>query len=150
LVTFICIQFYLSMAQASPLFFIPLAITMLAAIIWNLSSMLLPTMAVTYNQGFFVLLRNAILMTLAQLPKAILIHLATLALPLLLAALALANVSFISIAAAIVLVLYMVFMLAFNKLIQASWANALCEEYLNPKIEGARTNIGLRPKEEEI
>ena len=31
-------------------------------------------------------------------------------------------------------------------LIIASYANALCEKYLNTKIEGAPTNIGLRPE----
>ena len=35
----------------------------------------------------------------------------------------------------------------FNRLIIASYSNALCEKYLNVKIEGAETNIGLRPED---
>lgn len=149
LVSCICVYFYWGMAETSPAFFLPLAIILLAAMLWSLSAPLLPTMIVTYRQGFFALMRNAVLMTLAQLPKAILIRLATLALPIIVILLALADVPFLSVAVALALVLYAVFMLSFNKLIQASWANALCEKYLNPKIQGARTDIGLRPKGEE-
>ena len=42
--------------------------------------------------------------------------------------------------------LYLVFLVAFNKLVTVSYANWLCETYLNPRIEGARTDIGLRPE----
>ena len=42
--------------------------------------------------------------------------------------------------------LYLLFMPTFNKLLTVSYANWLCETYLNPRIEGARTNIGLRPE----
>ena len=42
--------------------------------------------------------------------------------------------------------LYLLFMVAFNKLLTVSYANWLCETYMNPKIEGAQTNIGLRPE----
>ena len=43
-------------------------------------------------------------------------------------------------------ILYALIMLAFNKLLTVSYANWLCETYMNPKIEGAQTNIGLRPE----
>ena len=46
----------------------------------------------------------------------------------------------------IVSLLYFIFLVAFHKLITVSYANWLCETYLNPRIEGARTNIGLRPE----
>lgn len=146
LLTAVCIWFYLNMAETSMLFLLPLAVTLLAALIWSLSAMILPTMIVTYRQGFFAQLRNAVLMILAALPRAILIRLATLALPLLLAVFIMLSLPFSGIFAALVLVLYAIFMPAFNKLIHASFANALCEKYLNPRIEGAATNIGLRPK----
>ena len=44
---------------------------------------------------------------------------------------------------------YALILPALNKLIWASYANALCEKYLNPKIEGARTNIGLYTEDGE-
>ena len=43
-------------------------------------------------------------------------------------------------------ILYLVFMPTFNKLLTVSYANWLCETYLNARIEGAQTNIGLRPE----
>lgn len=148
LLSFICFRFYLDMADQSALFMLPLAITLIAALLWNLSAMLMPTMIVTYRQSFPALLRNAVLMTLAQLPRAILVRLATLALPLLIALVVLLKLPVFSIVAALSALLYLVFMPAFNKLIQASWANALCEKYLNPKIHGAATGIGLHPRKE--
>lgn len=144
LLTFLCSYIYLQMAQDSIFFALPLAIAFIAAILWNLSAMLLPMMIVTYRQRFSLLVRNALLMTLTQLPKALLIRLATLALPLLLVIIVALNIPIFSIAAALCAIAYLLFMLAFNKLIQVSWANALCEKYLNPQIEGAQSNIGLR------
>ena len=43
-------------------------------------------------------------------------------------------------------ILYVLIMPTFNKLLTVSYANWLCETYMNPKIEGAQTNIGLRPE----
>jgi len=142
----VCSGFYFSMAKDAPLFMLPLCITVIAFLIWNMSAMILPTMIVTYRQGFFAQLRNAVLMTMAELPRAILIRLATAALPLLLILMIVFRMPGSGLLAALVIVLYMVFMLSFNKLIHASFANMLCEKYLNPKIKGAATDIGLRPK----
>ena len=110
--------------------------------------MLLPMMIVTYRQSFFCHVRNALLMTIAALPRALLIRLATWALPGLIALVVVLNLPVFSIVAALTVLLYLVFMLAFNKLIHVSFANALCEKYLNPKIHGAATGIGLHPRKE--
>ena len=45
----------------------------------------------------------------------------------------------------ILCLVYLLYVPAFNRMITSSYANALCEKYLNTKIEGAATNIGLRP-----
>ena len=142
-----CGRFYLGMAQASVLFYLPLAVLIIAALIWYLSAPIMPMMIVTYDLGFFAQVKNAILMTLAEFPRAILMRLATLAVPILLAVLFFPPAFGIASGAAVML--YALFLLAFNKLIDASFANYLCEKYLNPRIEGARTDIGLRPKEDE-
>ena len=47
----------------------------------------------------------------------------------------------------VTLALYAFFLLSLNKLIAVSCANSVCEKYLNPKIEGAETNIGLHIKD---
>lgn len=148
LISLIALRFYGQMAGYSLIYALPMAITVIIAVLWNLSAMILPMMLVTYRQSFFAQVLNALLMTLAQLPKAFLIRLATWALPLLLGAIIALNIPIFGIAVGITAVLYMVIMLALNKLIHASFANALCEKYLNSQIEGAQTDIGLYPKKE--
>ena len=148
LIVYVCVYFYAGMAQGSILFWLPIAIVLIAALLWVLSAQLLPTLIVTYRLTFPQAVRNALLMTLASLPRAILIKLATLALPILSGLMMFFFPAVLSYVLPIVIVLYAVFMLSFNKLVTASYANALCEKYLNTMIEGAPVNIGLRPKDE--
>lgn len=146
LLTWLGVRFYAGMSAASPLFYLPLGLLLIAAALWYLMSAVLPTMIVTYDQGFMQQLRNALLMTLAALPRAIAVRLATLAAPLIVLVCAAYIPNIIGYVSAGALILYAIFLPVFNKFICASHANALCEAYLNPKIEGAGTNIGLRPK----
>lgn len=146
LVTYLGVSFYMGMSGASALFFLPLAILLAVAALWYLTSSILPTMIVTYDQGFLSLLRNALLMTLAALPRAIGIRLATLAVPCIVLICAFCFPGALGYVSAGAVALYAIILPIFNKFICASHANALCETYLNPKIEGARTDIGLRPE----
>ena len=148
LLLFLCDRFYLNLTERSPLFYLPLAVATIAALIWFLAAPVVPVLIVSYQASFGGHLRNAILMTLAQLPRSIAIRLITLAVPIA------AHLSFTYFYPAIGWIfgigsmLYAVILLAFNRLIWASYANFLGEKYLNPKIPGARTDIGLKPKEE--
>lgn len=144
LLVFICVNFYTGMLGGSPLFYLPLAVTLIAALLWSLSAQLMPTLIVTYRLRFTAVVRNAVLMTLAALPKAIGIKLATLAIPAILLLLMQFAPPAMRWAVPAALVLYAVFWLSFNRLVVASYANACCEKYLNSKIEGAGVNIGLR------
>ena len=146
LLAYLGARLYLDMSASSPLFYLPLAILLAAAALWYLLSAILPTLIVTYEQGFFQHLRNALLMTLAALPRAIAIRLSTLAAPLIVLLCAAFIPNILGYVSAGAVALYAIFLPVFNKFICASHANALCEAYLNPKIEGARTNIGLRAK----
>ena len=92
------------------------------------------------------MIRNSLLMTVAKLPYALLVKLATLVVPALAYGLMLLLPNIQMQILAVVSLLYLTFLVAFNKLITVSYANWLCETYLNPRIEGARTNIGLRPE----
>lgn len=148
LIVFICFMVYSGMAQSSPLFYLPVALVFVIAILWNLSAQLIPTMIVTYKMKFPQLAKNAVIITIAALPRAILAKLITWILPLLVLLCILFFPAALSWVGAIAVVLYAVFMLSFNKLITASYANYACEKYLNPKIDGAQLNIGLRPKGE--
>ena len=149
LVLFLCVDYYWRMSRLSALFLIPLAVTGFAAFVWFLSAPLVPALIVSYRQSFPGILRNAVLMTLAQLPRAVAVRLGTLIVPI---ALALGYLIFpgaLNWLFPIAAVLYTVMLLAFNKLLWASFANFLGEKYLNPNIPGARTNIGLRQREAE-
>ena len=144
LLVYICVSFYAGMLAASPLFYLPLAVTLVVALLWSLSAQLMPALIVSYRLPFTGVLRNAVLMTLAALPKAIGIKLATLAIPAVLLLLMQFAPAAMRWAVPAALVLYAIFWLSFNRLIIASYSNACCEKYLNAKIEGAGVNIGLR------
>lgn len=144
LLVFICVNFYTGMLQASPLFYLPLAVTLIVALLWSLSAQLMPALIVSYRLRFTGVVRNAVLMTLAALPKAIGVKLITLAIPAILLLLMQFVPAAMRWAVPAALVLYAIFYLSFNRLILASYSNACCEKYLNAKIEGAGVNIGLR------
>lgn len=139
--------FYGGMASSKSAFFmVPLCLLFIVCIVWKLSEMVMYTLMVTYDLSTKNLLRNAILMTMAKLPLAILIKLITLIVPILgIAIMLIAPGTEVYVMLAVGL-LYLLFIPAFNRLIIASYSNALCEKFLNSKIEGARTNIGLRPE----
>ena len=143
---FVAARFYGDMLQRSPVFIAPVALVLLAGIMWSLAEMLIYPMMVTYNLRLGEIVRNAMLMTIGKLPFAFLFRALTLVLPVV----AIAVFSFAPQAglyvAMGVAVLYILFMLAFNKLLTVSYANWLCETFLNSRIEGARTDIGLRPR----
>ena len=143
---FTCWRFYGGMAGQNPLFLVPAGLVLLVGAVWTLSSPLAYPMLITYRLRTVDVIRNAILMTVAKLPFAVLIRLATLVIPGLAVALALLIPGIQGQVLLVTLLLYFFFLVAFNKLITVSYANWLCETYLNPRIEGARTNIGLRPE----
>lgn len=138
--------FYGTMASTkSFVFMIPLALLFLVFIVWKLSEMIIYTLMVTYDLKTKDLIRNAILLTVGNLPLAVGVKLLTLVFPII----AFVLLFFIpSIELPVILVfclLYLIYIPAFNRLITCSYSNALCEKYLNSKI-GAPTNIGLRPE----
>ena len=141
-----CWRFYGSMLGRSSFFVVPIALVLLVVILWKLASMLVYPMMITYKLKLKDVIRNSVLLTVAKLPFSVLIKLATLAVPALALGLALLIPSIQMQVALVAALLYFVFLVAFNKLITVSYANYLCETYLNPQIEGARTNIGLRPE----
>lgn len=141
-----CWRFYGSMLVQSSFYVVPIALVVLVVILWKLGSMLIYPMMVTYSLKLKDLIRNCVLMTIAKLPQSVAIKLATLVVPALALGLALLIPNIQMQVLLVVALLYFVFLVAFHKLITVSYANYLCETYLNPRIEGARTNIGLRPE----
>ena len=142
-----CLRFYAGMLQSSPLFILPVSLVLLVGLLWTLADMLTYPMLITYDLKTRDVIRNALLMSVAKLPQSVLIRLATLAVPAAAYGLVLLIPSIQVHVLSILILLYLAFLVAFNKLITVSYANWLCETYLNPRIEGARTNIGLRPED---
>ena len=140
-------RFYGGMMARSLAFIVPAGLVLLVFVVWNLASMLAYPMLITYDLKIKDVIRNSVLLSIAKLPFAVLIRLATLAVPAVGIGLGLLIPSIQWHILGIVVILYLVFLVAFNKLIVASYANWLFETYLNPRIEGARTNIGLRPED---
>ena len=141
-----CWRFYSGMLSRSMIFILPAALTLLMGVTWTLASMLAYPMLITYELKTLDVIRNSVLMTVAKLPFALLIKLATLIVPALAYGLMALIPNIQMQVLMVVVLLYLTFMVAFNKLITVSYANWLFETYLNPRIEGARTNIGLRPE----
>ena len=135
-----------AMGMPSGFSYIVVGIVLAVAVFWSLTIQLMPMMIVTYEQGFFELLANAALMTILSLPKAVGIRLLTLSVPILAVLLVSIIPSSLTWVLPVVLALFAFILLSLNKLITVSYANAVCEKYLNPKIEGAGTNIGLHLK----
>ena len=145
-VVYIAVQFYGGMARTNPIFVVFLGIVAGVTVVWSMATMLMYTMMVTYTLKLRDVIRNSILLTIGKLPFAVLFKLLTLALPILGLAVSSLAPDSMGIVALVIFLLYAVFMLSFNKLLTVSYANWLCETYLNAKIEGAKTNIGLRPE----
>ncbi len=139
--------FYGQLSSDNAFFIIPMVLVLLIAIIWSLTCMIIYTMMVTYELSFKDLVRNSVILTMAKLPQAIGIKLLTLAVPIICVALMFIVPSIQLYVIMILALLILLYLPSFNRLILASYSNALCEKYLNPKIEGAQTNIGLRPED---
>lgn len=139
--------FYGSLSSTSIIYIIPLCLMFLVFTLWKLSEMVIYTMMVTYDLSLKNLLRNALLLTFAKLPLAIGIKLLTWVVPAIFLLIMFAAESAQIILMLILAFVYLLYLPGFNRLIIASYANALCEKYLNSKIEGAQTNIGLRPED---
>lgn len=143
---FMAVQFYGNMAQSSPLFMLPIALVILVGALWSMATMLMYDMMVTYTLKLGDVIRNSLLLTIAKLPFAVLFKLLTLILPIIgivVSEIAPASMGYVVLALSLA---YLIIMPTFNKLLTVSYANWLCETYLNTRIEGAPTNIGLRPE----
>ena len=140
------ILFYGGAAAQNMLMMVPLIMVISVVFLWTLMLPLIYPMMVGYEYSYKDLLRNALLMACASLPKMVFARLVTL-IP---AALLFAGVYFgvgglfLGMSA-----YYLLFGFAFSRLVYASIANGVFDQYLNPRIEGAPVGLGLRPKDED-
>lgn len=150
LLVYISYSFYGEMAATRGVFFIiPQMLIVILGLIWLLSLQLVYTLMVTYRLSFRHLIRNAIVLSVGKLPLSLGIRLLSWVFPALCLGVMLVFPEATAYAFLALILYYSLFGFAFNRFLYASYANALCEKYINVNIEGAPTNMGLRQVDED-
>lgn len=146
LVVYTAVTYYGEMAKNNVIMYIPLVIVLSAMLMWILMLPLLYPMMIGYELRFKDLVKNAFLMAAASLPKVALARVITL-IPIvaMIIGVYLGNV----IVMLIVALYYLLIGFALSRLVYASFANDIFDRFLNSRIEGAETRMGLRPQEDD-
>lgn len=141
---FVAYTTYGSMASTNWVYAIPQGIIVVLLMLWWMANELVYFMMVTYKMRFRDLIKNSIIMAIGRLPIAFLILLGTVAVPAAILMLIPEPLSLL-----ILLILYGLIGFSFTAFVQASFANACFDKYLNPRIEGAVVNRGLYVPEKD-
>jgi uncharacterized membrane protein YesL len=137
--TYECYLFYGDMAVSGAIFWvIPQTFIIVICAMWWMANMLIFPMMVTYEMKFRQLVRNCFIIVVARLPWSILFFIGALALP---AAFLLLGIPYGEL---IFIALYLLIGFSVTLFAFASYANSCFDRFLNPRIEGASVNIGLR------
>lgn len=142
LVTYVCTQYYGQMAMSGTsttafLWVIPQTLVVVMCALWWMMNMVIYPMMVTYEMKLGQLIRNSAIMIVARLPWSVLIGGLSLAIPVVV-------LVFVPYGLFIIPILYLLIGFALTGLIHASYANSCFDRFLNPRIEGAEVNMGLR------
>ena len=128
---------------------VPQMLVIMVGIIWALSITYMYPLTVTYDLKVKGVLRNGLLLAVARLPFSAGIRLLH-CVPVLIAA---AAVWFFGLQPLLALLLlcgyYMIIGFGLSRFVTASYTNAVFDRFINTRIEGAKVNQGLRPKEED-
>ncbi len=147
---FICWRFYGQMAsENSFLFIVPQMLVPLLAVLWLLMLQLIYTMMVTYKLSFRNLLRNTAILAVGKLPLSLGIRLVSLVIPVIAMVLIYTVPSIMMYVLLVWVLYYILFGFAFSRFLFASFSNAVCERYINSRIDGAQVGIGLRQTTED-
>ena len=139
---YVCVTFYGQMAGSNLLFYIPMVLVVMVGVVWLCSLMYIYPQMVTYELKFSGLVRNSMLMAIGRLPVTLGIKLLSLV-PSAIAILISIVTPYMQYALLILAVYYIVLGFALSRFVQASYANAVFDHYINPNIEGAAVGRGL-------
>ncbi|MBR0463968.1 MAG: hypothetical protein IJJ23_06240 [Clostridia bacterium] len=140
LVLYFCYSYYSSMAAVgSVLWMIPQALVIIFCALWWMSTMLIYPMAVTYDMNIRTLIQNGVIMAIARLPFSILFWALPTFIPLVL--IFTIGMQWVSL---VFMLYYLLIGYALYQFMTISYANACFDRFLNPRIEGAGVNKGLR------
>lgn len=137
--TYLCVMYYGELAEQSFVWMVPRMITIVVCVIWWMMNMLAYTMMVTYDMKLKTILRNCALIAIGRLPWSALFLGVTVAFPVILVT--------IPYGLLILALFYLLIGFALTGFVYASYANSCFDKYLNPRIEGAKVGMGLRPKD---
>ena len=139
LVAYICYMYYGSMSNNSFFWLIPQALVIIFCVLWWMSTMLIYPMTVTYDMKLRTVIQNSVIMVLARLPFSVMFWALPTFIPM-------AIVYFVPSTYAMLVVglYYVVIGYALYQFMTISYANSCFDRYLNPRIEGADVNKGLR------
>ncbi|MBQ2956691.1 MAG: DUF624 domain-containing protein [Clostridia bacterium] len=147
LITYICYTYYGVMASQSGMFwYIPQMLVVILCCVWWMANMLIMPMMVTYEMNFKTLVRNSIIMVVGRLPWSLLFWGLSVLIPLV-------CLLYVPYGIVIVGIFYAVIGFSLTYFVYASYANSCFDRFLNPRIEGAPVNMGLRDPnlaEEEV
>ena len=110
--------------------------------LWLMGLMYMYPQMVTYELKFSGLVRNSMLMAIGRLPVTLGLKLLSLV-PSAIALLVSIVTPYMQYALLILAVYYIVLGFALSRFVQASYANAVFDHYINPNIEGAAVGRGL-------
>ena len=139
---------YGKMSGQNVILVVPQMLVVLVGILWALSITYMHPLTVTYDLKAKDVFRNGVLLGIARLPFSVGIRLLH-CVPALIAFIA---VWFFGLDTLLGLVLlcgyYMIIGFGLSRFITASYTNAVFDRFINPKIEGAKVNQGLREKDD--
>ncbi len=140
-------EFYGQMAGQNPIMFVPQVLIALIALIWAISITYMHPLAVTYELKMKDVIRNGVLLAIARLPMSVGIRLLH-CVPVIIG-LALIYLWNPMIGMLILFAYYFLIGFSLSRFVTASYTNAVFDRFINPRIEGAKVNQGLRKSEED-
>lgn len=147
-IMWICWHFYSSMAATNMLFVIPQMFAVVVGGVWLLALTIVYDLMITYDLKTGQLIRNAVILAVGKLPQSLGIRLITLVIPIIAIVLMLFT-TIAGYALLAVILFYLVFGFALSRFICVSYGNSLFDKFINPRIEGASVNMGLRQYTDE-
>ena len=140
---------YGRMAGQNAILVVPQMLVVMVGALWALCVTYMHPLTVTYDLKAGAVLRNGFLLGIARLPFSVGIRLLH-CVPVLIAFIA---VWFFGLEPLLGILLlcgyYMIIGFGLSRFVTASYTNAVFDRFINPKIEGAKVNQGLREKEDD-
>ncbi len=134
-IVYVAYVFYGGMSAQNLFFVVPQMFVVVAGAVWWMMNMVIFPMMVTYQMKLRHLIRNALIMAVGRLPFSLLFWVGSLIIPVAVSLL---------IAPEITILIYAVIGFGLTGFIYASYANSCFDKFLNPRIQGAEVNRGLR------